>query len=236
MTNVVVISFKNEKEAIDASHKLIELESFGDISIYEKILVKKELNGDTSLLQTNNSEGLRVASGMAIGTLVGAFAGPIGLLIGMLTGTLAGTLAEANYIDFSEDIISKVIDQLKPGTVAIVAEIYEEGPAFVDNVVASFNATVTRSNVDYVYDEFIDGEIKEIDDEIASERARIKSSVTEDKASIRQKIDRLKQKRKQRIIELKESQKSRKKSRLTNKINKQEEKTAQLQSKLDKLG
>ena len=72
--------------------------------------------------------------------------------------------------------------------------------------------------------------------EIAAEMARIKSAVTEDKTRIRQKIDRLKQKRRQRIAELKESQKSRKKSRLTNKINKQEEKTAQLQSKLDKLG
>ena len=236
MTNVVVISFKNENEAIEASHKLIELESFGDISIYEKVLVKKELNGDTALLQTHNSEGLRLVSGMAIGTLVGAIAGPIGLLAGMLTGTLAGTLVEANYIDISDDITSKVMDQLKPGTVAIVAEIYEEGTAFVDNVAASFDATVTRSNVDYVYDDFVDGEIKEIDDEIAAERARIKSSVAEDKASIRQKIDKLKQKRKQRIAELKESQKSRKKSRLTNKINKQEEKAAQLQSKLDKLG
>jgi hypothetical protein len=35
MTKIIVVSFKEEAKAIKAMHKLIELESFGDISIYK---------------------------------------------------------------------------------------------------------------------------------------------------------------------------------------------------------
>jgi hypothetical protein len=37
MTNLIVISFKNESQAIEGSHKLNDLESVGDITVYEKV-------------------------------------------------------------------------------------------------------------------------------------------------------------------------------------------------------
>ena len=85
MTNLIVISFKNESQAIEGSHKLLELESIGDITIYEKVMLKKDSNGKTTVIQTETSDGLRTLSGMALGTLVGALAGPVGLVAGMIT-------------------------------------------------------------------------------------------------------------------------------------------------------
>jgi len=41
MINLIVLSFTDESKAIEASHKLAELESFGDISMYEKVIFKK---------------------------------------------------------------------------------------------------------------------------------------------------------------------------------------------------
>src|SRR4030095_3579509 len=90
MTNLIVASFANEDKAILASHKLVELESFGDITVYEKVILKKDLQGNISALQTNSTEGLRTVSGMALGTVIGALAGPVGMLVGMLSGTLVG--------------------------------------------------------------------------------------------------------------------------------------------------
>ncbi len=46
MTKVIVASFKDEKKAMDAFKKLSELESLGDISLYDKIIVWKLKNGD----------------------------------------------------------------------------------------------------------------------------------------------------------------------------------------------
>jgi uncharacterized membrane protein len=241
MTNLVVVSFTNESQAIEASHKMIELESLGDISVYEKVIVKKEANGEVTVLQTNTTEGVRTLSGMAIGTLIGALAGPVGVLAGMATGTLIGTMFEAAYFDFSDDFGSKVVDQLQPGAVAIIAEIYEDGPAFLDNTLGPLNPTISRSDIDYVHDEFIDNH-----EEIAAERASIKSAMESEKSKIQQKIARLKEKRHRRIVELKEKGKSvvakvkapleeEKRSRLMKMINRHKARTAELEEKLHQM-
>jgi uncharacterized membrane protein len=243
MTNLVVLSFTNESQAIEASHKMIELESLGDITVYEKVIVKKEANGEVTVLQTNTTEGVRTLSGMAIGTLVGALAGPVGVLAGMATGTLIGTLFEADYFDFSDDFGSKVVDRLQPGTVAIIAEVYEDDPAFLDNTLAPLDVTISRSDVDYVHGEFIDNQIEEIDEEIAAERASIKSAVGSEKSKIQQKIARLKEKRQKRIADLKEKERSiiakvkapleeEKKTRLIKMINRHKKRAAELEEKL----
>jgi uncharacterized membrane protein len=235
MTNLVVISFKNEAQAIAGSHKLIELESFGDITVYEKVMVKKEANGEISAMESDTSDGVRVLSGMAFGTLIGALAGPVGLLVGMVSGTVTGALLETNYYEFSDDFTSKVYGQLQPGAVAIIAEIYEEGPAFLDNAMEPLNATISRSNVDDSYDEFVDDQVKAIQADIADDRASIKSANEREKAKIQQKIAQLKEKRHQRIVELKQKQQARKEARLKEKINEKKAETAELESKLNKI-
>jgi uncharacterized membrane protein len=235
MTNLIVISFKNEAQAIAGSHKMIELESFGDITVYEKVMVKKDSNGEITALESDSSDGLRVLSGMALGTLIGALAGPAGLLVGMVSGTLTGALLETDYYDFSDDFTSKVYGQLQPGTVAIIAEIYEEAPAFVDNAMEPLGATILRSNVDDAYDEFVDDQVTAFEKDIADERARIKSANEREKSKIQQKIAQLKEKRHQRIVELKAQHKARKEARLKDKINERKAETAELESTLKNL-
>jgi uncharacterized membrane protein len=246
MTNLIVISFKNESQAIEGSHKLLELESIGDITIYEKVMLKKDSNGKTTVIQTETSDGLRTLSGMALGTLVGALAGPVGLVAGMITGTLTGAALESDYFNFSEDFASKVMSHVQPGTVSIIAEIYEDNPAFVDNAVAPFSPVVFRSDVDYVYDEYVDDQIEEIDEEIAAERANIRAAAKSDKQKIQQKVDQLKERRRQRITELKGKQKTfiakirtsmedEKKSQLKNRIDKHQKKIDVLEEKLRHL-
>jgi uncharacterized membrane protein len=235
MTNLVVISFKNEAQALAGSHRLIELESNGAITVYQKVIVKKDLNGETSAIQGDTTDGLRVLSGMALGTLIGALGGPLGVLVGMISGTLTGALLETDHYNFSNDFISKVYGRLQPGVVAILAEIYEEGPEIVDNAMESLGGTVLRSNVDEAYDEFLDDQVKEIEAKIAAERARIKSAHEKEKSKIQQRIATLKEKRRQRIAELKVKQKERKEARLKEKISEQKAKTAELESELKKM-
>jgi len=45
MTNLLIASFKEEAEAIEASSKLNELETIGDITIYEMVVIKKMQTG-----------------------------------------------------------------------------------------------------------------------------------------------------------------------------------------------
>jgi hypothetical protein len=183
---------------------------------------------------------------MAIGTLVGALAGPVGLIVGMMTGTLAGAALESDYFDFSEDFKSKVMSRVQPGTVSIIEEIYEDNPAFIDNAVAPFGPTVFRSDVDYVYDEYVDDQIEEINEEIAAERTKLKAAAASEKSKILKRIDQLKERRQQRITELKKKQKSfiakirtsmadEKKNQLKSRIYKHQKKIDVLEEKLKHL-
>lgn len=243
MTNLIIASFTQEAEAIEAAHKLNELESIGDITIYEMVIVRKNVDGEAVVLQAETSEGLTTLSGMAVGTLIGALAGPVGLVIGMFTGTLTGAVLEEDQYGFSEDFAFKAIGQLQPGTVAIVAEIDEDNEVFVNSSLAPLGATLTRTDVDYEYDQYSDEEMEELDEEIAGERAKIKSATAAEKSRIQQKITGLKEKRRARIAELKEkvkdvttevktSLKDRKVSRLRNSIEKHQKKIAALEQKL----
>ena len=137
------------------------------------------------------------------------------------------------------------MDLKQEGTVAIIAEIYEDDPAFIDIAFDSLGATVFRSNVDYVHDQYVKNQVEKIGEKIAAERARIKSAAASEKSKIRQKITQLK-KRRQRIAELKGKQKAviakiklsmeeEKRWQLKNRINKHQTKIAMLEEKLKQM-
>ncbi|HET7000689.1 MAG TPA: DUF1269 domain-containing protein [Puia sp.] len=247
MTNLIVGSFDNESQAITASHRLNELESYGDITVYEKVIVKKNYNDEASVIQADTSDGVRTLSGMAIGTLVGAIAGPVGLLVGMFTGTLIGAVAESDYFDFSDDFYRKVNDRLQPGTFAVIAEVYEESPDIIDHAFNTLGATaIFRSDVDYVYDDYVDEQVEETDEAIDAERAKIKSANAAEKTKIQQNIANLKDKRRKRIAELKEkhqtnrekrraSRKEARKARLEKRIYRHQTRIEKLEEKVKEL-
>ena len=235
MTNLIVLTFPDEAKAIQASHKLTELESFGDISVFEKAIIKKGADGEYTSLQSESTDGFRLVSGMALGTLIGVIGGPVGMVVGMLTGTAIGAVVETDYIDFSEDFVNKVSDRLKAGDVAILAEISEDSPAFVDGVVTPLGGNIFRSNVDDVYENYEDDQVKEFDKEIAEDRKQFKAAVKEDKDRIKKRIEQLKEKRRQRIAALKAKANDRKKARIEKAISNEQAKISELKGRLSKL-
>jgi len=243
MTNLIIAAFKEEAEAIEASQKLNELERIGDITIYELVVVKKNVDGKTVVLHSDTREGLTTVSGMAIGTLIGALAGPVGLVAGMFTGTVAGAAIETENYGFAEDFISKAAGQLQPGMASVIAEIEEDDPVFVDSSLSPLGVLLTRSDVDYEYTKHSDEEIDEVDEEIGAARAKLKSAADKDKDKIRRKIAKLKEERKERIDEFKEkvkdtianvrtSVKGRKIEKIRNKVEKYQQKIADLEKEL----
>jgi uncharacterized membrane protein len=246
MTSLIVASFANEAEAVRGSHKLQELESFGDISVFEKVMVKKDSDGEITFLQDDTSNGLRTVGGLAIGTLIGAIAGPVGAAVGMMVGTMTGAVVDVDRMDFADDFGSKVTERLQPGTTAIIAEISEDGPAFVDSSLEPLGATIFRINADDAYDYYEDEQVDEFDESIADERARLHVATASEKTKIQQKISQLKEKRKARVAELKEkhnssvenrktNRKENKEARIQDRINRHQERIAVLEGKLKDL-
>jgi uncharacterized membrane protein len=243
MTNLIIATFKEEAEALEASQKLNELESIGDITIYERVIIKKNANGETVVLQTDTTEGLTTVSGMAVGALIGALAGPVGLVAGMFTGTMVGAVVDADNYGFGEDFVTGAGDHLQPGMTAVIAEVEESDEIFINSSLTPLGATLTRSDVDYEYTKHSDEEIDEMDDEIAAARAKLKTAAENDKAKFQKKIEKLKEERKERIEEFKEkvkdaeaevkaSVKESKIGKLRSKIEKHQQKIANLEKQL----
>jgi len=201
MTKVIIASFTEEAKAISALHKLIELESFGDISMYERIMVRKKANGEIETLKEDSVEGWRALTGMAVGGLIGLLAGPVGFVVGLLTGTIIGGVSDAGHYDFEGDFAKKIEAKMPVGTVLIIAEINEDSVGFIDSSLKPFDAKIIRSDVDFEFDQYVDDQIEEIDENIADERAKLKKAIGNDKEKIEKKIADLKANRKSKIAE-----------------------------------
>jgi uncharacterized membrane protein len=201
MKNVIVASFKEEVKAIEALHKLNELDSFGDISIYEQIMIRKKTNGEIEIMKRDDSDGWRTLTGMGVGGLLGLLGGPVGFAIGLFTGTTIGAIADASHYDFADDFVSKVEKKIEPGNVSIIAEIDEDSGTFIDTYLEPLGAVITRSDVELEFDNHLNEQIDEIDDDIAEQREALKKAVGNDKEKIQKKIAELKEKRRTRIAE-----------------------------------
>jgi len=199
MTNVIVVSFQEETKAKDALQKLNELESLGDISVYEKIMIRKKANGESEILNEDSSEGWRILTGMGVGSLLGMLAGPVGFVFGLYTGTAVGAIADADHYDFAENFIARVENKMQAGTISIIAEVDEDSEVFIDTYLKPLGAAITRSDVDFEFDKYENEQIDEIDEEMAAERAAFKEARKEDRKEIQKKIDELKEKRKAKI-------------------------------------
>jgi len=195
MTNVIVASFDKETKAIEAMHKLSELESFGDISIYGKALVRTQNDGKYEILESNTPNGWRTLTGTVVGSLVGAIGGPVGFVIGLCTGTTIGFISDVGRQNFDESFVKKVQDRMPARTVSIIAEIDEDSDVFVDNALMPYGAEISRSDVDFEFDDYIMAKIESVDKKLTEARENMKNAAGREKEKITQKIAELKDKR-----------------------------------------
>ena len=209
MANIIVVSFKEETKAIEALHKIKELDSYGDITLYEHMLIRKKENDQYEVLDdATDGVGWRTFTGMALGGFVGALAGPIGLVIGLYSGTAVGALLDISRYDFEDDFIHKVNNKMKAGTIALVAEVSEDSSVFIDTYLKPFDAEIIRTEAGVEFDNYMDEQVDELEEEIEDEREKLKKATADEKAKINAKIANLKAKRKARMDELEAKRKS----------------------------
>ncbi|MEZ7505571.1 hypothetical protein [Flavobacterium sp. Arc2] len=209
MANIIVIPFKEEENAIAALHKMKELDGYGDITLYEHMMIRKKAHNQYEVLfYQEEGEGWRTFTGMALGGLVGALAGPLGFFVGLYTGTLAGAAWDVSHYDFEEDLVKRVSNKMNIGTIAIIAEVGEDSSIFIDNAVKPFTSEIIRSEAGIEFDDYIDEQIEDLEDEIGEEREKLRKATAEEKSKIKSKIADLKAKRKAKINDLEDKRKS----------------------------
>src|SRR5262249_57620859 len=63
--------------------------------------------------------------GMATGGLVGLLGGPVGVAVGAAAGTSSSSLVDLANVGVGADFLDEVVQSLRPGKAAVVAEVEE---------------------------------------------------------------------------------------------------------------
>jgi len=203
MTRLLVLSFADEPKAVDAMRKLNELELQGDITVYEKTMVRKKADGDYEILKEENREGWKTITGMAIGGLIGMLGGPIGLVVGLYAGTTIGAYSVMNHYDKAEGFLRKVESHMPPDTVSIIAEVEDSSSYQIDTIMLKMGAVITWTDTDLDHVKYFGEQIGEINHQIVAAREALKTATPDDKLTIEKKLAVLHDLRKVKVAAIK---------------------------------
>lgn len=149
MNKMLVAVFASEPQALAGRQALQRLHAQGDITLYGSGMIARDLAGVVAVDAMNPRLGDGSIVGLGVGSLIGLLGGPAGVALGALAGTTAGALRDFWVAGVGLDFVEEVTRHLRPGRVALVAEIDEEWVLPVDAALESEGAKVfRRSRVD----------------------------------------------------------------------------------------
>lgn len=211
MNKMLIAVFDNETSTEAALQALRRLHAAGDITLYASGVMLKDTTGKVALKKPMDSDTDGTVTGLAVGSLIGMLGGPVGMAVGALTGTVVGAVRDFWTAGVGLDFVEEAERFLKPGKVALVAEIEEEWVIPVDSALEALGGHVfrrTRSEVaEAQYDHDIaalKSEVKALESEASHASGAAKAKVEAKLAVTKKSMDDAVHRAKQRVEVLKQ--------------------------------
>jgi len=150
MHRIVVTVFDSETEAEAGKNKLLELDSEGAIGSYGYAVIAKEADGTVVLKELDRHGTLSPFAKSLVVSLCDSVHPA-----DESAATQASDSADSNKAKRAENFIREVTEVLLPNRVAIVAELEEEWPPFLDRRMESIGGVMFRwelSEVEHALD------------------------------------------------------------------------------------
>jgi len=145
MEKMIVIVFDDEAKALDGLQAVRELDSDGEISVFEVQVVAKTPDGGARVIRNDDLLSVpMLAGGTAVGAILGLIGGPLGVITCGTAGAVVGAIADAQKAGLTDDFVGEVSRALKPGKVAVVADIMEEAVTPLDERIERIGGVVLR--------------------------------------------------------------------------------------------
>lgn len=189
MSKFIVIPFETETAAYEGVRALRALDVSGDISIYSYSVIGKAEDGALSIKRSEDGGPRGMAAGALAGGLIGLIGGPLGFAFGATTGALFGGIADLLNSGAPVDFARKVVETLKPGEIALIAEIEEEWETPLDTRLAALGTAADRTWRADLEDAQIEAEIAATRDTIAHLKAEIAAAGEERRAALSAKLE-----------------------------------------------
>lgn len=152
MNKVLVAVFDTEHKARTALSALESLADADTIRVNATAIVSKSPGGAITVSRADERNPESTLGATAVGVLIGMLAGGVGLVVGATTGLIIGGLADMFYLDVGRGFLADVERTLEPGKAALVAQIYEEDTAPLDERIAAIGGIAFRQPVEDVLD------------------------------------------------------------------------------------
>ncbi len=145
-SNVVVSLFEVESEAYQTLTELKQNPGDEKSYITAAALVKKE-NGVLSMLDSfdtgANTIDDTIVGGLA-GALFGVLGGPVGVLLGGSYGVLVGSMFDTDDALMNVSMLEQIMSKGEDGDIAIIALVFEEDEAILDQKLSKYKTTIVR--------------------------------------------------------------------------------------------
>jgi uncharacterized membrane protein len=185
---MIVAVFDSEKQAYAGFKALRDLHAEGTITLYASAVIAKDADGKVIVKEAAERGPLGTGVGLVAGSLLGLLGGPMGAAWGAYTGSLGGVLYDLAKAGVGEDFLAEVEQQLQPGKVAVVAEVWEEWVMPVDTRMEAAGGVVFRRAREEVLDHQLERDAASLKSEVAALKAERAQAGTEAKAKLQAKI------------------------------------------------
>lgn len=191
MDRMLVVVFNDETKAYQGKSALMQLQDQGNINVYGYAVVAENVDGTASIKQADNSGPLGSLFGMSFGALVGALFGPAGFLLGSAGGLGAGSAVDFTNLGVGQDYLDDVAKTLRPGKVALIAEVDEEWTTPVDSSMEALGGVVLRRTLSDVQKQVREENIAAMKADVAQLKAEHAQAQADRKAKLQEKISQL---------------------------------------------
>ena len=191
MDRMLVVVFDNESKAYEGKKALQQLADEGSIGLYAYAVLNKKPDGTASIKQGDTAGPLGTLLGTSFGSLIGLLGGPAGMLVGAAAGMGAGAGMDFANLGIGEDFIDDVTKELKPNTVALVAEVEEDWVAPVDTRMEAIGGRVFRRALAEVTNQIHDENLAAMKADLAQMKAEHAEAKADQKAKLQEKINQL---------------------------------------------
>ncbi len=145
MDNTMIVAiFDTETQAYEGFRALRDLHAQGSITLYASAVIAKDAAGKATLGHGADAGPLGTGVGVVTGSLLGLLGGPTGAVIGATAGTVGGVLYDMANAGVGTDFLAEVEQQLQPGKVAVVAEVWEDWLMPLDRSMEAAGGVVLR--------------------------------------------------------------------------------------------
>jgi uncharacterized membrane protein len=191
MDRMLVVVFDNESKAYEGKLALQQWANEGSIGLYAYAVLTKQADGRATIKQGDDAGPLGTLVGTSFGTLIGALGGPAGMAVGAAAGMSAGAGVDFANLGIGEDYVDDVSKVLKPGKVALVAEVDEDWVTPVDTRMEALGGTVYRRALAAVNQQVHEENVAAMKADLAQMKAENAQVKADQKAKLDQKINAL---------------------------------------------